>query len=228
MRRVIRAFLAILLVAPAALRGQSASSTAKAFFQAQTDKRWQAMADFVDSASLKALRGIADRMTLTMSTLSSPEGRARMDSAGVSDMAKALEGLQAMLGGPGSMLRFTFARVTDAAELQAISDRELMGRWFEARSAGYLAGLTTDGMLKGMLDKIESTKLNWEIVGEIAEGDGVSHVVYRVAGMTPQAPTGILTFRASGRRWYIRFASPNEQLGHMATLGTAAQQRWRP
>ena len=158
-------------------------------------------------------------------------------------MAKALEGLQAMLGGPGSMLRFTFARVTDAAELQAISDRELMGRWFEAKSAGYLAGLTTDGMLKGMLDKlppsagnemramldkIESTKLNWEIVGEIAEGDGVSHVVYRVAGMTPQAPTGILTFRASGRRWYIRFASPNEQLGHMATLGTAAQQRWRP
>jgi hypothetical protein len=121
--------------------------------------------------------------------MATPEMRAKMDSMGVTGMAKGLEGIQATLG-PGSMLRFTFARVNDAAELQAMSDREF--------------------------------------VGEIAEGDSVRHVAYRIAGVSPMASTGISTFRASGKRWYIGFTNPDDQLGHMTALGMAALQALQP
>ena len=241
MPRIIRAFLTICLFTPAAVRGQSASSTAKAFFQAQTDKQWLEMADFVDSSSLRALRGIADKQIQGLSAMAKPEMRAKMDSMGAIGMAKTMDGLQAMLG-QGSMLRFTFARVTDTTELQAMSDRELMGRWFEAKSLGYLLGLS-GGMLKGLiatmpppagdvmqstLDTFGSMKMKWEVVGEIAEGDSVAHVAFRIAGLTPPAPTGILTFRASGARWYIRFRNPDDQLGHLAALVMAAMQALQP
>src|ERR1017187_1618839 len=206
MSRVLRAFFALSLVAPAALCAQSASATAKAFFQAQTAKQWLAMADFVDTTSLRVLRGIADTQVQGMTTMAMPATRARMDSMGASGALKASDAVQAMLG-PGSTLRYTFARVTGAAELQAMSDRELMARWFEAKSVASLFGLSggmmkqmmammpqsSSGETQSMLDRAESSSTSWEIVGVISEGDSLAHVAYRVAGITPPAPTAILT-----------------------------------
>ena len=238
MLRLLRAFIVALALVPAAARCQSASATARAFFQAHTDHQWQAMADFVDSASLRAMREVADKMVASFATMAKPEVRAAMDSAGVGAMANMMSSLQSMMG-PGSMLRFMFAHVTDAAELQAMPDRDLMARWFEAKSPGYTMGLASNDMLKGMIDRMPAaegsgmraamdvagaTPLPWEVVGEIPEGRGVSHVVYRVAGQTPQGATGILTFRATGGRWYIHFTNPDDQLGHMAALALSAMQ----
>ena len=241
MPRTLRAFLMVLVLAPAAARGQSASVAARTFFQAHTDRQWLAMADCVDTSSLKAVRRVADRMISAFSTVAKPEARAKLDSAGATGVLSLMDGIQSIMG-PGSMLRFEFARVKDAAELQALSDRELLGRWFEAKSVGYAIGLVSGGMMKAMLDRMPApagaelksaldqagaSPIRWEVVGEIAEGDSVAHVAYRAAGLTPQASTGILTFHSSRGRWYIRFTDPVEQLGHMSALAITAMQAQR-
>ena len=46
--------------------------------------------------------------------------------------------------------------------------------------------------------------------------------------MSPKASTGTSTFRASGKRWYIGFTNPDDQLGHMTALGMAALQALQP
>lgn len=242
MPRILRALVAAALLAPSVATGQSASAAAKAFLQAQTDKQWLTMADLVDTSSLRALRASADRSARTYATAMRPETRSAMDSMGMGGIGKTMEGVQSMFG-PGSMLRIEYARVQDAAEIQAMSDRELMARWFEAKSFAYMMNIMMGGMLKPMLDKmpagansemqaefakLDSAKTRWEIVGEVNESANVAHVVYRVAGTTPSSPAATLTFQRTGGRWLLHFDSPEGQLTQMAQLGMAAMKPKMP
>lgn len=236
--RFFRMCFAVLVLVPAVVRGQSATASAKAFFQAHGDKQWMAMADLVDSASLRVIRIVANQLTTTLATASSPRVRATMDSAGASGMVAAMDGLRSLLG--GSLLQFSFAHVANADELLALSNRELMSRWFEAKSFAYLGSLMSGTLLKPMMGKLadsanagiqsafdamQNVVIGWEVIGEIAEGDTLRHVAYRVAGSTPRGAAGVLTFvRRPGARWLVTFTNPDDQLGHMAALGNAALQ----
>ena len=133
-----------------------------------------------------------------------------------------------------------FARVKDPAELTSMTDTELMARWFEAKSPGYLtdlgAGMGMQQMMANVspeaaasmqegLDKVKAINVKWDVIGELAEGPGVAHVLYRVAGLSPRGPTATLTFQSGAdKRWRIHFTSPDGQLAQMASLAVAALQ----
>lgn len=230
MTRRFRSVVAILSLVPAALSAQGAAAAAKAFFGAQSDKNWLGMADLVDSSSLRAVRDQAMKISATFATMAKPETKAILDSLGVSNMSRAVEGIQGMFGGT-PLLAMSFARVKDGAEFAAMTDREIMARWFEAKSPGYLTTVMSGGMFKGMLENfpggaaaevksamagIVSTPINWDVVGEIADGPGVSHVIYRAGGGSPAQPTSVLTFHMSGGQWRVWFMSPDDQLADLA------------
>ena len=233
--------LGSLLAALAApLAGQSAAATAKTFFKANTDRQWLAMADLVDSSSQRAMRADADRTAQLFAKMASPAARAMTDSMGAPGFGRMMEGIGSRFG-DGSMLRLYYARVTDAAELALLSDREILARWFEAKSPGYLMSIGSGMVIKGMMEKLtpeagtamqagldsaQAMNIDWDVVGEVAEGESVAHVTYRVAGLAPAAATGVLTFhRVLGGRWRVHFASPNDQLAYMSKLSLDALQR---
>jgi hypothetical protein len=237
MSRIATYLLALLAVASPALSAQTASATANGFLQAQSGSQWQAMAEFVDSSSLHVLRGVSDKLAASLAAAQRPEVRAAMDSMGGSAMGQAIGGLQAMFG--GSMLQTIFAHVTSADSLRAMSDRELMARWFEAKSFAYATELMMSTMFKGLMDKlpagasaemqtemdkVRSQTTAWQVIGEILEGDTVAHVAYRIAGQTPEGASGVLTLRKSSGTWYVHFTDPDDQLAAMATLGMKAMQ----
>jgi hypothetical protein len=231
--------LAIVLAAVSqSMNAQAASAVARAFLQANTDRRWDAMADLVDAASLRALRTIAETRASTFSTADRPETRASLDSMGMTNLTRGMDGMRGMLGG-ASLLSFMFAGVNDAEQVRALSDHDLMARWFEAKSPGYLARLTSESLMKGMLDRLppdraaevragfdslQSRRIAWEVVGEVREGPGVAHVTYRAAGRTPPSATAVLTLQASGSKWYVHFTDPDDQLAQMATFATRAMR----
>jgi hypothetical protein len=233
MRTIIAAIFCSTLLVHSEVSAQSASVAARQFFQAYTDKQWFMMAGVVDSTSLVALRGMGETMVRNFAAASRPAAKAAMDSTG---MAKTMEGLQAMFGG-GSMLRLMFANVTDEAQFKALSDRELMARWFEAKSLAYLTTVMAGGMLGGMMDKVPGSAVEirsemdrmaqqrqaWQVVGEIMEGDSIAHVTYRVVGEEASA-AGVLTFKASRGVWKIHFTSPDDQLVPMTQLAMRAAQ----
>ena len=242
MSRISVRLAVLVLLAVSPLSAQTASARARAFFQAHTDTQWVAMADFVDSASLHAMRGVADTLVGRAELTSNPDFlRATADSAGLGGLGQMLSGFQSMFG--ASLLGTTFARVSSADELRAMSDRELMARWFEAKSFSYATSMVMGTMFKGLMDNlpgaaatdlqaalsgVTSTPIAWQVIGEIAEGDSVSHVAYRVAGQTPTGPIGVLSFKKSAGKWYIHFTDPDDQLAQMSALAMSAIQARLP
>ena len=60
---------------------------------------------------------------------------------------------------------------------------------------------------------------HWDVVGEFREPDGAAHVIFRLAGKTPPASTGVLTFRpAQDGKWYLTFANTDDQLAPFAGM----------
>ncbi len=238
MSRFVRAIIALSLGASAA-QAQSATASAQAFFQAQSSKQWMVMATLVDSSSMHAVRAAGETMIQQMSFATSPEAKAMMDSMGAPGASKMIEGLRSMMG-PGSIVRMMFARVQDPAELTQMTDTELMARWFEAKSPGYLTqmggGLGMSQMLANAppeavaamqegFDKVAGTITKWDVIGELPEGPTVAHVMYRVAGQSPRGATAVLTFeRGADKRWRIHFTSPDEQMAQMNALAMAAMK----
>lgn len=237
MRRIPAPALLLLLVVSKSA-AQTPLQAAKDFLQAHTDQQWSTMASFVDSASLRALRATADRMAAMLAVASSPAARAAADSMRAPELARAMEGIQSMFGG-ASMLQLMFARVPDTVALKALSDRELMARWFEAKSIGYVSEIASASMSQRMseragrsvqraYDRLGALRLPWEVIGSAVEGDSIAHVVYRLAGRNPPAATGVLTFRSTNGRWLIRFTNPDDQLAALNALVLRAVQDTPP
>jgi len=179
----------------------------------------------------QALRGVADNLVASFSLLD--PAKARKDSTGADPMAGMRQSLQGLLG--SNMLSMMFARVENETALRALSNRDLMTRWFEAKSNDYLsemgAGITNrlvvnrefQEQAQSGIEKMRSMRFRWEILGEIADGGNTTHIVYRLADDLP-GEAGVLTFQKSGERWYIHFVDPNIQLGTMAGFALRAAQ----
>jgi len=188
------------------------------------------MARLVDSASLAAVRVEAVRTLRTMETVQSLQPPAA-DTGAATGFRRMLEGVTSMTG--VNLLAMTFANVRTEQEMNALSDRELMARWFEAKSPEYLRRKGT-GMAEAMLGMIPAEKRaaaeaamatavismpRWEVIGEFREPDGASHVVFRAAGKAPLAGTGVLTFRqAKDAKWYLTFVHTDDQLAPFAGM----------
>jgi hypothetical protein len=222
--------IALLILAPSLVGAQTASAAAKAFLQAHTEGKWDVMAELIDSTSIRSVRVVAQRLLTQMAMIESSPSRDAADSTGLGSL---LQGVRSMMGN-FNVLQMTFARVMNDAQVNTLSDRELMARWLEAKSPGYSAELTArmmQSMMRSMppgsedevnaaLEAMGSKTVAWEVVGEVLEGDTLAHVTYRVAGRTTPAPTGVLTFARTGGRWLVHFASPDDQLTTMSTLAT--------
>jgi len=226
MRRTLVAML--LVLPPAAAGAQGASEAARAFLRAHSSSQWAEMARLVDSASQAVVRAEATRTLRTMAALPRYQPPAS-DTGAATGFRRVVEGAMSMTG---SMLEMTFANVRTEQEMNALSNLELMARWFEAKSPEYLlrSGMVRDMMLAFMsADSLSVAKAamtsavpalpQWEVVGEFRERDGAAHVIYRVAGKTPRAGTGVLTFRrARDRKWYLTFENTDDQLAPFAAM----------
>ncbi len=229
MRRRLVAMLCLLL--PAAAGAQGASETARAFLGAHSSSQWAEMARLVDSASLAVVRAEAIRTLRMMETIQSYRPPAP-DTGAAAGVRRMLESVKSMTG--GNVLAMTFANVNTEQEMNALSDRELMARWFEARGPEYLRRRIGMGTMEAMLGSLSaearsavheamaSTVVSmpkWDVVGEFREPDGAGHVIFRVAGNTPPAGTGVLTFRpAQDGKWYLTFERTDDQLAAFAGM----------
>ena len=226
MRRTLVAMLCLL--APATAGAQGASEAARAFLGAHTSGQWAEMARLVDSASLVVVRAEATRTLRLMETVQNY--RAPADTGAAAGLQRMFEGAKSLIG--GNMLAVIFANVRTEQEVNALSDRELMARWFEAKGPDYMRRMGM-GVVESMLGSIPVEKRaaaeaamaaamsmpQWDVVGEFREGDGAGHVVFRIAGKTPPAGTGVLTFRpARDGKWYLTFATTEDQLAAFAGM----------
>jgi len=225
MRRTLVAMLCLL--APATAGAQGASEAARAFLGAHTSGQWADMARLVDSASLVVVRAEATRTLRLMETVQNY--RAPADTGAAAGLQRMFEGAKSLIG--GNMLAVTFANVRTEQEVNALSDRELMARWFEAKGPDYMRRMGM-GVMESMLGSIPAEVRSaaaaampapsipkWDVVGEFRESDGAGHVVFRIAGKTPPAGTGVLTFRpARDGKWYLTFASTDDQLAAFAGM----------
>ena len=223
-----RALAAMLFVLPTAAAGaQDASEAARAFLGAHSRSQWVEMARLVDSASLAVVRAEAIRLLRTMQALPSYQPSAS-DTGAATGFRRMVEGVMSMTG---SMLEMSFANVRTEQEMNALSDLELMARWFEAKSPEYLRkGMGRELMAAIMPAETRSAAQEamtsavlqmpqWDVVGEFREPDGAAHVIFRVAGKTPRASTGVLTFRqAQDRNWYLTFGNTEDQLAPFAAM----------
>jgi hypothetical protein len=219
------------LLLPAAAGAQGASEAARAFLSAHSRSQWAEMARLVDSASLAAVRAEAIRTLRTMEKIQNFQTPGTPDTGAAAGLRRMLEGVNSMSG--GNLLAMTFANVRTEQEMNALSDREHMARWFEAKGAEYLRRIGM-GTMEAMLGSLPaearsaaeaamaSTVLSmpqWDVVGEFREPDGAGHVVFRVAGKTPPGATGVLTFRpAQDGKWYLTFTSTDDQLAAFAGM----------
>ena len=226
MRRSLVAMLCLLL--PAAAGAQGASEAARAFLGAHTSGQWAEMARLVDSASLAVVRAEAIRTLRLMETVQNY--RAPADTGAGAGLQRMFEGAKSLIG--GNMLAVSFANVRTEQEVNALSDRELMARWFEAKGPDYVRRMGM-GVVESMLGSIPAESRaaaeaamaaatsmpQWDVVGEFRESDGAGHVVFRLAGKTPPASTGVLTFRpAQDGKWYLTFATTEDQLAAFAGM----------
>jgi hypothetical protein len=225
MRRTLVATLFVLL--PAAVGAQGASEAARAFLGAHSSNQWAEMARLVDSASLAVVRAEGIRTLRIMETVQNYQPTVP-DTGAAAGLRRMLEGARSMMG--TNMLEMTFANVRTEQEMNALSDLELMARWFEAKSPEYLRRRGM-GMMESMLpaearaaaqDAMASTVVSmpqWEVVGEFREPDSAAHVIFRIAGKTPRASTGVLTFRrAQGGKWCLTFGNTDDQLAPLAAM----------
>ena len=229
--------LTVLMLLPAALSAQGASAMAREFFAAHTRQDFTAMTSMLDTTAFALVREKANEIIGQIE-----ERSAQMNSGDPARSAMLRPMLDRLMT---TMITADFARVNSAEELKKLTDRELMERWLEAKGGRYqmsnvgnvlggfagLAGLMGGGGgggglspeaqrgLDSMATLVASIKLEWQVVGETSEG-AVAHVTYRVAGMTPAAPTAVLTFRNSGGRWRVQVNSleDGDQLGVMSGL----------
>jgi len=225
MRRTLVAMLYLLL--PAVAGAQGASEAARAFLSAHSGSKWADMARLVDSASLAVVRAEGVRTLRIMERVQ--DFRPPADTGAAAGLQRMLEGAKSMIG--GNMLAMTFANVKTEQEMNALSDRELMARWFEAKSPEYLRQIGM-GAMASMLGSLSAEARaaaeaampavnmpHWDVVGEFREPDGAAHVIFRLAGKTPPASTGVLTFRpAQDGKWYLTFANTDDQLAPFAAM----------
>lgn len=226
---MVRAGLLVTVLVVVPLRGvsaQGASDAARQFLDAHARSEWTVMASWVDSASLSRNREAAMRVANTSAMMSSPGVRAMIDSS----QNEFLRTIGSMTGamGPDAMLRLNYARVTTVDEIRAMSDQELMARWFEAKSPEHLIRMTAEGpmaslirqagvepqaMSAAMSSSLDAVRVKrWDLVGEVVESADVAHVVFR-NGDREGNPTAVLTFRkGSDGMWRIHFVSPEDQL----------------
>jgi hypothetical protein len=225
MRRSLVAMLCLL--APAGVGAQGASEAARAFLGAHTSGQWADMARLVDSAALVVVRAEAIRTLRMMEKVQN--FRPPADTGAAAGLQRMFEGAKSLIG--GNMLAVTFANVRTEQDVNALSDLELMARWFEAKGPDYMRQIGM-GALESMLGSISAEARSaaeaamptpsiprWDVVGEFRESDGASHVVFRLAGKTPPASTGVLTFRpAQDGKWYLTFARTDDQLAAFAGM----------
>ena len=227
MRRRLVAMLCVLL--PAAAEAQGASEAARAFLGAHSSSRWAEMARLVDSASLAVVRAEAVRTLRSMEIVQSMQPPAT-DTGAAAGFRRMLEGMKSMTG--NNLLAMTFANVSSEQEMNALSDRELMARWFEAKGPEYLRRRGMMGAMLASFSLSEEARSaaeaemasavvmpKWEVVGEFREPDGSGHAIFRAAGKTPPASTGVLTFRpAQDGKWYLTFSGTDDQLSVFAGM----------
>jgi hypothetical protein len=220
----------LFVLLPAAAGAQGASEAARAFLGAHSSSQWADMARLVDSASLAVVRAEAIRTLRMMETVQSYQST-MPDTGAAAGLRRMLEGARSMMG--TNMLEMTLANVRTEQEMNALSDLELMARWFEARSPEYLRRRGM-GLMESMLGSIPAEARSaaqeamastvmpmpqWEVVGEFREPDRTSHVIFRIAGKTPRAGTGVLTFRpAQDGKWYLTFGHTDDQLAPIAAM----------
>ena len=225
----------MLVIGPTLASPQDATTAARAFFEARARRDWPAMVHFVDSAGVATVRGRAREGIELVRTYDAEAMRAQLAAVGAEAPLKVLEASREMVGG-GSLLRTAFAGVTDTLVLQGLSDSALVARWLEAKDPSYLTGLLFDGMLAGILalapdggvqprQELEAemrTPVDWSVVGVVEEPlpRALAHVTYR---MTAGGPTGVLTFRRLGARWYL-WLDGEEQLDAVGRLEMAARK----
>jgi hypothetical protein len=235
----MRILLLVLLLLPAATPAQGAGEAARAFLAARARRDWAGMAEFADGAGRLAIRAAANRAIEQLAMLQRPEVRQTLEAARASAPLRLLDAGSSMIGG-GSLLRLSFAGVSDPDSLRSLSDGELVARWFQAKDPGYLTSLMMNGMmseiiakapdsdrLRAGVDSVMQLPTGWAIVGVVEERSvrPVAHVIYR---MTTGGPTGVLTFRENAGRWYLASLDPSEQVDQMSKLDLAARQLNRP
>ena len=216
---------------PAAAGAQGASEAARAFLGAHSSSRWAEMARLVDSSSLAVVRAEAIRMLRIMETLQRDQQPATPDTGAAAGFQRMVQGLKSMSG--RNILAMNFANVNTEQEMKALSDLELMSRWFEAKSPEFLRriGMGTMEAMLGSLSAEARAALEaamasdvvsmpqWDVVGEFREPEGAGHVVFRLAGKTPPASTGVLTFRPTqDGKWFLTFARTDDQLAAFAGM----------
>ena len=215
------------LLAPAAAGAQGASEAARSFLRAHSSSQWAEMARLVDSASLAVVRAEAIRTLRMMEKVQN--FRPPTDTGAAAGLQRMFEGAKSLIG--GNMLAVTFANVRTEQEMNALSDGELMARWFEAKSPDYMRRIGM-GALQSMFGSISAearaaaeaampalSMPQWDVVGEFREPDGAGHVIFRLAGKTPPSSTGVLTFRpAKDGKWYLTFANTEDQLAAFAGM----------
>ena len=228
MHRRLVATLCLLL--PAAGGAQGASETARAFLNAHSTSQWADMARFVDSSSMAVVRAEAVRMLRGLDAVQNSQSSGN-DTGATAGFRRMLEGMKSLTG--DNMLAMYFANVRTEQEMNALSDRELMARWFEAKSPAYLRQMSA-GTMRAMLGSLQPeareaaeaamassmpTMPTWDVVGEVREPGAASHVIYRVAGKTPLSTTSVLTFRPEkDGKWYLTFSGTDDQLASMAGM----------
>jgi hypothetical protein len=241
MKRIVVAF-AIALLIPVVTQAQGASAMAREFFSAHSKQDWPAVTNLVDTTAFAMAREKANELIEQID-----ERTGQMNQGDPSRMAALRPMMDRLML---TMIGATFARVKNVDELKQLSDRDMMSRWLEAKSARYqvsnmgnllggLAGLGgllggTTGAMPGnaqaTLDSasamVAAITIEWQVVGEVAEGNALTHVAYRPAGLTPTASTGVLSFKLIGGRWRVAVSSleDEDQLGVFAGLENLAIQ----
>ena len=215
-----------LLVFPMAVRGQGGPAAARSFLAAHSRGDWAAMAAQVDSPSLAVVRAEATRLVESISQARGFSNRMRADSARAPAMLQMMQGLESTLG--PNLIAVTFARVDSAPDLAVLSDRELMSRWFEAKSpanmmrmgramVGGIVPPEAIGAMDSAMAAMAAKPIPWEVVGELTDQAGQSHVIYRAGGETPGA-TSVLTFKRTPRgTWLLSFSRTDDQLATFAS-----------
>ncbi len=201
---------------PLGARPESPEAVARAFFSALEASEWEQAASLVHPATAAKIRQSVLSHVAAWTTREIPtvELLRRFDPEMPEEVAEyQVRRARETLTREESPLLYMLARVRTAAEVEALSDREVLARYLEAQDPRYQFQRAREQVDRFKLPDVapprNPPRMRHTVLGHVLEADSLAHVVYRAAGeaegaVLPEEHVAVLSLVQTPQGWRVR------------------------